>query len=126
MATFTDHTAQHRALWNSKIELADVRSIPVVELAGSAAHSQKIAMERHRNVFLGWRVPCLGLTTVALLLGCHVSHPPAKITIERGSVLHFLAHWFFCVALMMTQVASSENNRTWTPQISVHLNITQV
>ncbi|KAI9453758.1 hypothetical protein F5148DRAFT_1232032 [Russula earlei] len=115
--------AHRNLLYNRIVLLADVRSITMVELAGFAAHSQKIAMERHRNVFLGWRVPCLGLTTVALLLGCHVSHPPAKVT---GSVLHFLAHWFFCVALMMMQVASSENNRTWTPQISVHLNITQV
>ena len=50
-----------------KNELVDITSMPMIELAGCAAHSHKEAMGRHREVFRSWRVPCLGLTVVGKL-----------------------------------------------------------
>ena len=50
-----------------KNELIGITSMPMIELAGYAAHSHKGAMERHREVFSSWRVPCLGLTVVGKL-----------------------------------------------------------
>jgi len=53
-----------------KDELADIKSIPEVKLAGHAARSHKqsiINSEKGEEVFLGWRVPCLGLTIVGKL-----------------------------------------------------------
>ncbi|KAI0252130.1 hypothetical protein BJV78DRAFT_1352562 [Lactifluus subvellereus] len=47
-----------------KNELVDISAMPMVELTTYAAHSHKQAMERSREVFSGWRVPCLGLTVV--------------------------------------------------------------
>jgi RIO1 family len=47
-----------------KNELVDIGSMPIIELTSYVAHSHKQAMERFREVFSGWRVPCLGLTIV--------------------------------------------------------------
>jgi hypothetical protein len=50
-----------------KNELVDINSIPVVELTSYVAHSHAQAMKHHQGLYLGWRVPCLGLTIVGKL-----------------------------------------------------------
>jgi hypothetical protein len=50
-----------------KNELIDISSIPLVELTSFVAHSHAQAMERHQALYLGWRVPCLGITVVGKL-----------------------------------------------------------
>ena len=52
-----------------KDELVDTKSFPAVELAGYAARSaiNKKNSEKGKEVFLGWRVRCLGLTIVGKL-----------------------------------------------------------
>lgn len=50
-----------------KNELVDISSIPLVELINHVAHSHAQAMKRHQALYLGWRVPCLGITIVGKL-----------------------------------------------------------
>jgi hypothetical protein len=47
-----------------KKELVNIKSIPLVELLGYVAHSHAEAWKRHPDLYLGWRVPCLGITVV--------------------------------------------------------------
>ena len=47
-----------------KNEIAGITSVPVVEATAYAAQTHKVHMESHKKVFLGWRVPCLGITVV--------------------------------------------------------------
>jgi hypothetical protein len=50
-----------------KNELVDISSIPLVELTSFVAHSHAQAMKCHQALYLGWRVPCLGITVVGKL-----------------------------------------------------------
>ncbi|KAI9507750.1 hypothetical protein F5148DRAFT_75512 [Russula earlei] len=47
-----------------KNEFIDFTEVPYVELTAYVAQSHAQAIERHREVFNGWRVPCLGLTVL--------------------------------------------------------------
>lgn len=47
-----------------KNELAQISSIPMVELTSYVAHSQRQSLDRHEALYKGWNVPCLGLTVV--------------------------------------------------------------
>ena len=47
-----------------KNELVDTHSIPLVELTSCVARSHARAMNHHRELYMGWRVPCLGITIV--------------------------------------------------------------
>ena len=48
-------------------ELVDVNSIPLVELVSCVAHSHAQSIKSHKDIYMGWRVPCLGLTVVGEL-----------------------------------------------------------
>lgn len=50
-----------------KNELVDISSMPLVELIGYVAHSHAQSMRRHEELYMGWRVPCLGMTIVGEL-----------------------------------------------------------
>jgi hypothetical protein len=50
-----------------KSELVDNYSIPVVELTGRVAHSHARSMKHFKELYSGWRVPCLGLSIVGKL-----------------------------------------------------------
>jgi hypothetical protein len=50
-----------------KSELVNVNSIPVVELTGHVAHSHAQSMKHFKELYSGWRVPCLGLSIVGKL-----------------------------------------------------------
>jgi hypothetical protein len=50
-----------------KNELVDISSMPLVELTGYVAHSHAQSMARHEDLYMGWRVPCLGMTIVGKL-----------------------------------------------------------
>ncbi|KAH9160464.1 hypothetical protein EDB89DRAFT_2166122, partial [Lactarius sanguifluus] len=47
-----------------KNEPADNGLIAMVELAGYVARSHKESFDRHKDLFEGWNVPCLGMTIV--------------------------------------------------------------
>ena len=47
-----------------KNELVDVHSMPLVELTTLVARSHAQSMKSHKELYEGWRVPCLGLTIV--------------------------------------------------------------
>lgn len=50
-----------------KNELVDVSSIPLVELVSCVAHSRAQSIQSRKEPYMGWRVPCLGLTVVGKL-----------------------------------------------------------
>jgi hypothetical protein len=57
-------------IFEFKDELVDISAIPEVELSAYAARSHKQSIEssqKAKEVFLGWRVPCLGITVVGKL-----------------------------------------------------------
>jgi hypothetical protein len=57
-------------IFEFKDELVDISAIPEVELSAYAARSHKQSIEssqKAKEVFLGWSVPCLGITVVGKL-----------------------------------------------------------
>lgn len=50
-----------------KNEAVDISSIPEVELASYVAHSHGCVIQRNKELYMRWRVPCLGLTIVGKL-----------------------------------------------------------
>jgi hypothetical protein len=45
-------------------ELVDISSMPLIELIGYVAHSHAQSMKSHEELYVGWRVPSLGMTIV--------------------------------------------------------------
>jgi hypothetical protein len=50
-----------------KNELVDIHSMPLLELTTHIARSHAQSRKTHKWLYLGWRVPCLGLTIVGEL-----------------------------------------------------------
>jgi hypothetical protein len=57
-----------------KSELVDISSIPAVELTSYVARSHAQSRIRFKELYSGWRVPCLGMTIVGKL--CHLKMSP--------------------------------------------------
>ena len=77
-----------------KNELVDINSIPLVELVGYVAHSHAQSIQSHRKLYMGWRVPSLGLTVVGESLGLQM-RLTSSCTYYQARMSHSMLWSFF-------------------------------